>query len=57
GAHRDIVVLNAGAALVVAGLAEKLAEGVELAAASVAEGKAAATLDRLVEVSQAVVEA
>jgi anthranilate phosphoribosyltransferase len=50
-------VLNAGAALVVAGLAEKLAEGVELAAASVAEGKAAATLDRLVEVSQAAVEA
>jgi anthranilate phosphoribosyltransferase len=57
GAHRDIVVLNAGAALVVAGLAETLAEGVELAAASVAGGKAAATLDRLVEVSQAAVEA
>ena len=34
-----------------------LADGVELAAASVAEGKAAATLDRLVEVSQAAVEA
>jgi anthranilate phosphoribosyltransferase len=57
GAHRDIVVLNAGAALVVAGLAEKLDEGVERAAASVAEGQAAATLDRLVEVSQAAVEA
>jgi anthranilate phosphoribosyltransferase len=56
GAHRDIVVLNAGAALVVGGVAEKLAEGVELAAASVASGKAAATLDRLVEVSQAAVE-
>jgi anthranilate phosphoribosyltransferase len=54
GAHRDIVVLNAGAALVVAGVAETLAEGVERAAASVAEGRAAATLDRLVEVSQSV---
>jgi anthranilate phosphoribosyltransferase len=57
GAHRDIVVLNAGAALVVAGVASTLADGVELAAASVADGRAAATLDRLVEVSQAAVEA
>ncbi|MDT7616672.1 MAG: anthranilate phosphoribosyltransferase [Pseudonocardiales bacterium] len=57
GAHRDIVVLNAGAALVVAGVASTLGEGVELAAASVADGRAAATLDRLVEVSQAAVEA
>jgi anthranilate phosphoribosyltransferase len=57
GAHRDIVVLNAGAALVVAGVASTLGEGVELAAASVADGRAAATLGRLVEVSQAAVEA
>jgi anthranilate phosphoribosyltransferase len=57
GAHRDIVVLNAGAALVVAGLAVTLGDGVELAAASVADGRAAATLDRLVEVSNAAVEA
>jgi anthranilate phosphoribosyltransferase len=52
GAHRDIVVLNAGAALVVAGVAETLAEGVERASASVADGRAGATLERLVELSQ-----
>lgn len=57
GPHHDIVVLNAGAALVVAGVCESLGDGVELAAASVADGRAAATLDRLVEVSQAAVEA
>jgi anthranilate phosphoribosyltransferase len=57
GAHRDIVVLNAGAALVVGGLCQTMDEGVELAAASVADGRAAQTLDRLVEVSQAAVEA
>ena len=32
GPHRDIVLLNAGAALVVAGLADELGEGIELAA-------------------------
>ena len=34
GAHRDIVVLNAGAALVVAGVAASLEEGLHLAAES-----------------------
>jgi anthranilate phosphoribosyltransferase len=57
GAHRDIVVLNAGAALVVAGVCDTLADGVERAAASVADGAAARTLDRLVEVSQAATQA
>jgi anthranilate phosphoribosyltransferase len=57
GAHRDIVVLNAGAALVVAGVSETLADGVEAATASVADGAAARTLDLLVEVSQAAAEA
>jgi anthranilate phosphoribosyltransferase len=52
GAHRDIVVLNAAAALVVAGLSETLADGVERAAASVDGGQAAAALDRLVQLSQ-----
>jgi anthranilate phosphoribosyltransferase len=51
GAHRDIVLLNAGAGLVVSGLADTLAEGVERAAASVDEGQAARALDRLVETS------
>lgn len=53
GAHRDIVVLNAGAALVVAGRAESLAEGVELAAQSIDTGAAEATLARFVAESQA----
>jgi anthranilate phosphoribosyltransferase len=48
GAHRDIVVLNAAAGLVVAGLADDLAAGVERAAAALDGGGAAAALDRLV---------
>ncbi len=41
GAYRNTVLLNAGAALVVAGLADDLAEGAALAAAAIDEGKAA----------------
>jgi anthranilate phosphoribosyltransferase len=52
GAHRDIVVLNAGAGLVVGGRAASLGEGIELAAAAIDSGTAAATLDRLVAASQ-----
>lgn len=52
GAHRNIVVLNAGAALVVAGAAASLEEGVALATATIDAGKAAATLAKFVEVSQ-----
>jgi anthranilate phosphoribosyltransferase len=51
GAHRDIVVLNAGAALVVAGRAENVAEGVELARTSIDSGAAADTLDAFVRES------
>ena len=53
GPHRDVVVLNAAAGIVAAGLADDLAEGVEAAAAAVDEGRAAAVLDRLVAASQA----
>jgi anthranilate phosphoribosyltransferase len=53
GAHRNIVVLNAGAALVVAGRAASMEEGLALAAESIDTGAAAATLQRFVEVSQA----
>ena len=53
GAHRNIVVLNAGAGLVVAGLADTIEEGLVLAADSIDSGKAAGVLDRLVAVSQA----
>ncbi len=48
GPARDIVCLNAGAGLVVAGLVDGLAEGVAAAAASIDEGRAAGVLERLV---------
>jgi anthranilate phosphoribosyltransferase len=53
GPHRDIVTLNAGAGLVVAGLAADVADGLEQARAAIDDGAAVATLNRLVEVSQA----
>ena len=53
GAHRNIVVLNAGAALVVAGAVDSLAAGVQLASDTIDSGAAANTLDRLVTVSRA----
>lgn len=51
GPYRDIALLNAAAALIVAGKADDLKSGVALAAAAVDEGKARAVLDRLVAVS------
>lgn len=53
GAHRNIVVLNAAAGLVVAGAAPDLAAGVAAAQVAIDTGAAAATLDRLIEASQA----
>ena len=53
GPKRDVVLLNAGAALEVAGVAGDLERGIALAGAAIDEGKAAATLDRWVEVSTA----
>jgi anthranilate phosphoribosyltransferase len=52
GPRREAVVLNAGAALFVAGRVASVREGIEAAAAAIDSGRAAATLDRLVEVSQ-----
>lgn len=52
GAHRDVVLLNAAAALVVCGRAPTLPEGLGLAAAAIDEGKASAVLAGLVRVSQ-----
>ncbi|MEP5517976.1 MAG: anthranilate phosphoribosyltransferase, partial [Bauldia litoralis] len=51
GAYRDTVLLNAGAALVVAGLADDLAGGVAKAAEAIDTGKARERLDRLVAAS------
>ena len=52
GPRRDIVVLNAAAGLVVAGVVATLAEGVTAAAAVVDDGRAKAKLAELVALSQ-----
>ncbi|HZQ83537.1 MAG TPA: anthranilate phosphoribosyltransferase [Acidimicrobiales bacterium] len=52
GAHRDIVLLNAAAGLVVAGVADDLPSALEAAVAAVDDGRAAAALERLVTVSK-----
>jgi len=51
GAYRDVVLLNAGAAIVVAGKASSLSEGVALAAAAIDNGRAKACLARLIEIT------
>ena len=51
GPFRDIVLLNAGAALLVAGKAKTLREGVTLAAESIDSGKAKAVLEALIKQS------
>ncbi len=52
GPKRDVVLLNAGAALEVAGKAAALEEGITLAAQAIDSGAAAKTLDRWIDVSQ-----
>ncbi len=47
GARRDMVALNAGAGLVVAGIADGIADGLERAMAALADGSAAAVLDSI----------
>jgi anthranilate phosphoribosyltransferase len=56
GAYRDIVLLNAAAALVVADRAADLAEGAAQAAAVIDDGRAAKALADLVEATNAVIE-
>ena len=56
GPQRDIVVLNAAAALMAAGLVGDLAAGIEAAVASLDGGRAAAALDGLVKVSREAAE-
>lgn len=53
GPYRDIVLLNAAAALKLAGLAQDLKSGVALAADAIDEGRAQAALDALVRASNA----
>jgi len=52
GPARDIVLLNAGAAIYTAGVAASLADGVRAAAAAIDSGAARAKLDALVKLSQ-----
>ena len=54
GGRRDAIVLNAGAALVAAGVAETFQDGVATAATAIDDGAAGAVLVRLVEFSNAV---
>jgi anthranilate phosphoribosyltransferase len=52
GPHRDIVVFNAAAGLVVAGLAGDMAGGVEQARAAIDDGRALRVLQALIHVSK-----
>ena len=54
GAFRDVSILNAAAALIVAGKAKDLKEGAMLAAKSIDGGEAEGRLDRLIKVSNMV---
>jgi anthranilate phosphoribosyltransferase len=51
GPRKDIVLLNAAAAIIAAGLADDFAEGIEKADESICSGKAAECLEKLVELS------
>jgi anthranilate phosphoribosyltransferase len=51
GPARDIVMLNAGAAIYAAGLADSLEAGIRKADAEIATGKAKEKLDALVKLS------
>ncbi len=51
GARKDIVVLNAAAAIIVAGLADDFKAAIVLAESSIVDGKGRAALDALVEIS------
>ena len=50
--HRDLVLLNAAAGLVAAGVVDTLAAGIEAGVAAIDEGRAAAVLEALVRVSK-----
>jgi len=52
GPRRDVVLMNAGAALLAAGVAPDLAAAIALARESIDSGKALASLEQLVTVSQ-----
>jgi len=51
GPRKDIVVLNAAAAIIAAGLADNFKSAIKLAEASINDGRALACLEKLIEVS------
>ena len=53
GAKRDVVMLNAGAAMMAAGVSHSIADGVSLAKDCIDSGRALAKLDNLIEFSRA----
>ena len=57
GPARDIVLLNAGASLLIAGATQSIADGIRQAQAALDSGAAAARLQRLAELSNRTVEA
>ena len=57
GPHRDVVLLNAGAALFVAGAVDSVVEGIERARTSIDSGAARDTLERMVRASHSTVPA
>ena len=53
GAKRDVVLLNAGAAMMAAGVSQSIADGVSLAKDCIDSGRALEKLDNLIEFSRA----
>ena len=51
GPRRDIVILNAAAAVIAGGLANDFASAIKVAEASISQGKAMAALEKLIEIS------
>jgi len=51
GPRKDIVILNAAAAIIAAGLADDFGSAIKLANASVSDGRALACLEKLIEIS------
>jgi anthranilate phosphoribosyltransferase len=54
GPRKDIVILNAAAAIIIGGLADDFASAIKVAEASVSDGKALTSLEKLIEVSNSV---
>jgi anthranilate phosphoribosyltransferase len=51
GPRKNIVILNTAAAIIAAGMADDFASAVKKAEASISQGKASASLEKLIEVS------